>query len=180
MVLGQNRHGVGLFPIGQEAAQVRASAMKFKLFNLLTVCLATSGLLAPAQAAFGYSEEPQHLVCVKEAQHLLCEVETSRERDRSSAPNQGAGKEAKATESLKSSNVTVVPPLLTPAQLGSIANILIWFSYLVPCGLVLGIFLYDKYCVYRAAVLNEQIETLERLWQYGSDNDATTDTKTRG
>jgi hypothetical protein len=158
--------------------------MKFKLFNLLTVCLATSGLLAPAQAALADSverqmnvEEAQHLVCVKEAQHWLCEVEKSGERDSESAPNQGAVKEAKATESLKSSALTVVPPLLTPAQQGTIANILLWFSYLLPCGLGLGIFLYDKYCVYRAAVLSEQIETLERLWQYESDNDATTDTE---
>lgn len=157
--------------------------MKFKLFNLLTVCLATSGLLAPAQAAFGQSverqmnlEEAQHLVCVKQAQHLVCDVETSKEPNSESAPNQGAVKSAKVTESLKSSTVTVVPQLLTPAQQGSISNILIWFSYVLPCGLVLGILLSDKYCAHRSAVLNEQIEFLERLWQYGSDNDATRDT----
>jgi hypothetical protein len=170
------------------------SPRKSKLFNLLTVCLATSGLLAPAQAAVGNCvkeqislEQAQHLVCVKEGEHFLCDVENSSDRDslrdsgtssrwathrfeaanasQESAPNQEAVKEAEATKSLKSSTVPVVGQLLTPAQQGSIANILIGFAYFVPCGLGLGIFLYDKYCAYRAAVIKEQIEILERLWK---------------
>ncbi len=156
--------------------------MKFKIFNLLTVFLATSGLLAPAKAAVvGSSVEQQmnvektHLVCVKQGQHLLCDVEGSGERDRQESPNQEVVKSAKATQSLKSSTVNVVP--LSPAAQGTISNILLGFIYLfLPVGLGLGIFLYDKYCVYRDAVLHEQIEILEKLWQYGSDNDATTDT----
>ncbi len=142
--------------------------MKFKLFNLLTVFLATSGLLTPAQAAV---------------------VDHSLERQI-------------ATQSYKSSPVTVVPPLVSPAQQKSIADILLVLIYFVlPGGLVLGMFLYDKYYIYRAGVIqeqidllerlyacdhnattntgqgaNERIERLERLWQSDSDNDATTDT----
>ncbi len=108
----------------------------------------------------------------------------------------------KATQSYKSSPVTVVPPLLSSAQEKSIADILLVLIYFVlPGGLVLGMFLYDKYYIYRAGVIqeqiellerlyawdhnattntgqgaNERIERLERLWESDSDNDATTDT----
>jgi len=163
--------------------------MKFKLFNLLTVFLATSGLLAPAKAATVGSRleqqmnlEKTHLVCVKQAQHLLCDVEGSGERKarrvspldyRQESLNQGAVKSAKATQIPKSSTVNVP---LSPAAQGTISAILLGFIYLfLPFGLSLGLFLYEKYYVYRDAVLKEQIELLERLWQHGSDNDATTD-----
>jgi hypothetical protein len=146
--------------------------IKSKLFNLLTVCLATSGLLAPAQAAFGNStegqiklEQAQHLVCVKQGEHLLCDVEKSSEPDQESRRQLATVNERQATDTLKSSTVTVVPQLLSPAEQGSIANLLIWIGYLLPCGLALGIFLYDKYSAYRSAILHEQIERLERLWK---------------
>ncbi len=153
------------------------SSMKFKLFNILTICLATSGLLAPATATFGQNvgrkinlESAEHLVCVKEEQHLLCDVENSRQRDKKEAGNQAAVKLAKVSVPLKSSTVTVVGQLLSPAQQKTIANMILGFSYLVlPCGLALGIFLYDKYFVYRSAVLNEQIEFLERLWKQSTE-----------
>jgi hypothetical protein len=146
------------------------SPRKSKLFNLLAVCLATSGLLAPAKGAFAHSgeqqinpEQAQHLVCVKQGQHLLCEEQESSKQEL--GWNQATLNESQSTDSLKSSTVTVVPQMLSPAEQGSIANILIAVGYLVPCGLILGIFLHDKYYAYRAAVLNEQIERLERLWK---------------
>jgi hypothetical protein len=145
--------------------------MKFKLFNLTLVCLATLGGLAPDQAAFAQGveqqinpEQAQHLICVKEGQHLLCDIKKSGERQQQSA-HQGVVKEAKAPVSLKSSTVNGVPQLLSPAQQTLIANILLGIGYLLPCGVCLGIFLYDKYYAYRSAVLKEQIEFLERLWQ---------------
>lgn len=169
--------------------------MKFKLFNLTLVCLASLGGLALSQVAFAQSverqinpEQAQHLICVKEGQHLLCDIKKSGERDslRDSdstlrepqggtssplkyasreLPHQGTVKDAKAAVNLKSSTVNAVPPLLSPAQQTSIANILLWFGYLLPCGVCLGIFLYDKYCAYRSALLKQQIEILERMWQ---------------
>ncbi|GAC1492885.1 MAG: hypothetical protein NVS2B14_05780 [Chamaesiphon sp.] len=134
------------------------SAIKAKFFNLITVCLATSGLLAPAQVAFGYSterqinlEQAQHLACVKEGQHLLCNVEP-----------QGAV--------VSPSSIDIVLPLPNPAQQKSIANILLWFSYILPCGICLGIFLYDRYCATRTAALQQQIEVLEKLWQQSTQH----------
>lgn len=151
-----------------------SSAAKSKLFNLLTVCLAASGLLAPAQAAFGYEadqqiqgKEVQHLVCVKQGQQLLCNVEASPdgESDRELTQSQGSVQDAKATGSPKAYTATVVPQLITPTQQAFIGNALLGLSYLVPCGLVLGLFMYDKYSAYRLAVLNEQVERLEKLWK---------------
>jgi len=156
--------------------------MKFQLFNLLTFCLATSGFLAPAQAASVQSGslpinigEAERLVCVKEAAHLVCNVEKSGQHQ--SGSNQAAAKSEQTTQSLKSSNAIVVPQLLNPQEQKSTANILLWLSYLLPCGLVLGIFLADSCCAYRSNMIKQQIELLEKLWQSGSDNDATTDSE---
>ena len=165
------------------------SVIKITLFNLLTVCLATSGWLASGSAAWGEGverqinvEEAQHLIGVKEGNHLLCDVETSSQikslghspaanapsyanTSQKSLPSQGVVGEAKANESLASSTLTVMPQLLNPAQQGSIANILLGVGYLLPCGICLGIFVYDKYCAYRVTVLNKQIESLEKVWE---------------
>jgi hypothetical protein len=151
-----------------------SSAAKSKLLNLLTVCLAASGLLVPAQAAFGHDanqrsdgKDVQHLVCVKQGQQLLCDVQTSPDGDERSelTQSQGSVQDAKATQSPKSNTALVVPQLITPAQQAFIENILLGLSYFLPCGLVLGLFLYDKYSAYRLAVLDEQVERLEKLWQ---------------
>lgn len=163
------------------ASEINAkSAIKLKLFNLLTLCLATSGLLAPSRAAFAYSvqqqmnaDKVQHLVCVKEEQRLVCEVDRSRESkapqdaatDSESTSDQEAVKSNEAAEFVQSSGVTGTQQLLTPDQQGAIANILLGFIYLVlPSGLCLGIFLYNRYSTYRTAMLHKQVETLERLW----------------
>ncbi len=151
--------------------------MKCQPFYLLTVCIAVSGgLLIPSQAAFSHSverqlnlEQAQHLVCRKEGQHFLCNVENREERNRELA-NQDAVKRIQSSEKLKSSTVNVVPQLLTSDQQRGIVNILLGLGFLIPCGALLGIFLYDKYCAYRSAVLREQIELLERLWKQTSQH----------
>jgi hypothetical protein len=145
--------------------------MKFKLFNLLAVGVATLGGLAASQSAFGHSveqqknlEQVQYLVCVKERGHSLCDIDKSGERNSESA-RAVAVKQGKAALDLNSSNVNVVPQLLNPEQQKSIANIVLWFGYLVPFSACLGIFLYDKYGDYRSTILNKQIEMLETLWK---------------
>ena len=150
--------------------------MKFKLFNLTLVCLATLGGLAPTQAVFAQGveqqinpEQAQHLICVKAGQHLLCDIKNSEEREQQSA-HPGAVKEAKAAVNLKSSTVSGVSQLLSPAQQTLMANIFLGIGYLLPCGVCLGIFLYDKYRAYRCALLQEQIEFLERLWQQSTQH----------
>ncbi len=150
--------------------------MKFKLFNLTLVCLATLGGLASSQAAFAQGveqqinpEQAEHLICVKAGQHLLCDIKNSEEREQQLA-HRGAVKQAKAAVPLKTSTDNVVPQLLSPAQQRLMANILLGIGYLLPCGVCLGIFLYDKYRTYRCALLQEQIEFLERLWQQSTQH----------
>lgn len=142
--------------------------MKFKPFSLVTVCLAASGCLAIASAAFAQSvklhidgEGVQHLTCVKDAQGLMCKTE---ERDSELAGNPEDVKDG-ASESLKASTIKTVPQILSSAQLEFISNVLLGFLYFVlPTGIGLGIFLHDKYSSYRNAILDQQITILERLW----------------
>jgi hypothetical protein len=141
---------------------------KMQLFSFLATSVATFGLFAPTQAAFGYSgaqqtnlAETQHLDCVKkDAQHLLCKVEPQNQ------------KAVQVTQSDKSAQLL---PHLSSAQSSRLANFFIWLSFLIPSGVCLGFFLHHEYSAYRTTVLNRQIELLERLWQYDSDNDARTD-----
>lgn len=136
--------------------------MKYKFFSLLPVCLAASGCLAIAPIALGQSlEEVQHLTCVKDAQGLMCKTE---ERDSEPVRNPGNGLKAGVPESLKVSTIAA-PQLITSAQLEFISNVLLGFLYFVlPTGIGLAIYMHDKYSSYRSAMLEKQIEILERLW----------------
>jgi hypothetical protein len=117
-------------------------------------------------------------VCVKETQHWLCNSDKSQEGNRKLAENDaGAVQQAEATAA-KNSAASAKPQLLSSAQQRSIATFFIWCSYLLPCGLGLGFYMHHRYRIYRTAVLQKQIETLERLWQYSPDKDATTDSGT--
>lgn len=163
--------------------------MKFRLFHLV-ILLATSGLLAPTQAALGFvptqqtNKEKVRWVCVEQAQQLLCDVDRKKEtlaiahQEQSTTSNQATTQES-ATAKLKSSAVTIVPPIamlpFSPPQEKLIANTLIELSYLLPSGLLLWILISESYSAYRSTMLRRQIELLERLWQSSSDRDATTD-----
>lgn len=55
------------------------------------------------------------------------------------------------------------------------ARISLWLMICTPVSLCLGISLYIKYIVDRAAALNRQIEMLERIWQQNSVLEGATD-----
>ncbi|MBU7586157.1 MAG: hypothetical protein KAF91_25370 [Nostoc sp. TH1S01] len=55
---------------------------------------------------------------------------------------------------------------LTTYADSSTVDVLIWLMFFAPIGFCLGIALYDRYMVYRAAVRQRQIEMLERIWQH--------------
>lgn len=149
--------------------------MNFKLFSLL-IPLAASALLTPVEKAFGQTvhqmnvEEVQHLVCVKKIQYLRCTAEKSKERNQ----NQGAVQKSKATETNKSSLVTVVPAQNPNQQRSGNQKINQYWTTNTIAGLILLIFvcssglrlfLYKKYRTNRVTVLRQNIETLERLWK---------------
>ena len=132
--------------------------MKLKLLNVLTVCLVTLGVLAPALLVFGLIWE-RHIDLVK-THYIVYEFQ----KDRVYADNQKTTDCYKQTELLKSYNGSV-GQLITPSQEEPIAHILRSFIFFVPIGICLGISLSDRYRAYRAAVFKQQVKTLERLWQ---------------
>jgi multidrug efflux pump subunit AcrB len=144
--------------------------MKRKLFKLITISLATSVLLTPAQEAFGYSIGSQ--INIKEAEPLIHQIGSSRRADSKATQNQGMVPEDKATESRKSLAVSAASHTTESSQQSSVGQtaqvsntvgglfvIVVFISYIV-VGLQ-----YRKYRVHRAAVLLQQIETLERIWK---------------
>jgi len=144
--------------------------MKRKLFKLITISLATSVLLIPAQEAFGYSIGSQ--INIKEAEPLIHQIGSSRRADSKATQNQGMVPEDKATESRKSLAVSAASHTTESSQQSSVGQtaqvsntvgglfvIVVFISYIV-VGLQ-----YRKYRVHRAAVLLQQIETLERIWK---------------
>jgi multidrug efflux pump subunit AcrB len=144
--------------------------MKRKLFKVITISLATSVLLAPAQEAFGYSIGSQ--INIKEAEPLVHQIESSRRADSKATENQGMVPEDKATESRKALPVSAASHTTESSQQSSVGQtaqvsntvgglfvIFVLISYIV-----LGL-QYRKYRVHRAAVLLQQIETLERIWK---------------
>jgi multidrug efflux pump subunit AcrB len=144
--------------------------MKRKLFKLITISLATSVLLTPAQEAFGYSIGSQ--INIKEAEPLIHQIGSSRRADSKATQNQGMVPEDKATESRKSLAVSAASHTTESSQQSSVGQtaqvsntvgglfvIVVFISYIV-VGLQ-----YRKYRVHRAAVLLQQLETLERIWK---------------
>lgn len=142
--------------------------MNFNLYNLLTVCLATSALLAPVQKAFGdelrervNEEKIQHLVCVKDTQYSLqCQVANSQYqaiKSNKSMPSPVAifTQQSLVAQINQYENISTIEVLLLLVCVGSISS-----------GLFL--FLYIKHCNNQAAVLRRNIEVLERLWMLNS------------
>ena len=136
--------------------------MKAKLLNLLTFCVVTLVVLSPGVVVFGIVWE-RHLELVK-SQTLACEVnKTSRNAPILAPLIEGTHS---PQTSIKSSDRNVIHQMLTVAEQYKFATILQWFFLLTPICVGLGILFYDRYLVHRAAVLKEQVEMLERLWQH--------------
>lgn len=132
--------------------------LRFKLLKVLTVCLVTLGVLAPAILTFGLIFE-EH-INIQEARNFVYELSNNSKGDRHYTPNRKTTKSHKETESLNS--CSALTEQLLPAEQ---SDLLKFIFFVLPSGVCLAIFLYDRYCVYRTALLKEQIEMLERLWQ---------------
>ncbi|MEH2047600.1 hypothetical protein [Nostoc sp.] len=135
--------------------------MKAKLLNVLTVCVVTLAVLSPELVVFGIVWE-RHLELVK-SQNLACEVNNTTTDAPVLAPHT-EGTHSPQTN-IQSSDRNVIHQMLTVAEQYKFATILQWFFLLTPICVGLGILFYDRYLVHRAAVLKEQVEMLERLWQ---------------
>jgi hypothetical protein len=135
--------------------------MKAKLLNVLTVCVLTLAVLSPELVVFGIVWE-RHLELVK-SQNLAYEVNNTTKDAPALAPQKEVTHSPQTN--IQSSDRNVIHQMLTVAEQYKFATILQWFFLLTPICVGLGILFYDRYLVHRAAVLKEQVEMLERLWQ---------------
>ncbi|MBD2345272.1 hypothetical protein [Anabaena subtropica] len=136
--------------------------MKFKLFNVLTVCLVTLAVLSPGLVVFSVVWV-KHIEFVK-TQKLALEVNKINPANTTLSTIITTQKLEQPQVSTQFSDRNIVNQLLT-AEHYKLAVFLQWFFLLTPVFIGLSIIVYDRYLVYRAAVLREQIEMLERLWQ---------------
>lgn len=137
--------------------------MKVKLLHVLTVCLVTLAVLSPGLVVFSIVWE-QHIQLLK-TQNLACELNNNNPDKAGLSTQKNNINSVQYQGSKPFSDCNAVNQVLTATEQYKLATILQWFILLTPICVGLGIIVYDRYLVYRAAVLKEQIEMLERLWQ---------------
>lgn len=134
--------------------------MKVKLLNVLTVCLLTLAVLSPGLLVFSVAWV-RHIEFVK-TQKLPVEVNKINPANTTLSTTTQNLDQPLVSNQISDQNI--VNQVLTAEQY-KLAVILQWFILLTPVFIGLGIIVYDRYLIYRAAVLQEQVEMLERLWQ---------------
>ncbi|MBD2502357.1 hypothetical protein [Anabaena azotica] len=134
--------------------------MKVKLLNVLTVSLLTLAVLSPGLLVFSVAWV-RHIEFVK-TQKLSFEVNKINPANTTLSTTTQNLDQTLVSNQISDQNI--VNQVLSAEQY-KIAVILQWFILLTPVFIGLGIIVYDRYLIYRAAVLQAQIEMLERLWQ---------------
>ncbi|NMG06913.1 hypothetical protein [Brasilonema sp. UFV-L1] len=138
--------------------------MKLKLVQLLTVCTVTLVVLSPEIVVFSMVWE-RHMEQVQ-TKGLACEVNQSHTNQAALVLQEGI-KSDQGKSHVESSLSNFVKQSLNNTKPDKVVKILQWFFLLFPVLLGILIFLYDRYLIYRAAVFEQQVEMLERLWQEG-------------
>ncbi|AFY50405.1 hypothetical protein Nos7524_4660 [Nostoc sp. PCC 7524] len=139
--------------------------MKSKLLNVLTVCLVAYAVVSPGLVVFRLVWE-KHTEFVK-TQKSTHEVNKLNLKDASLSIPKISENSSQALVEKKLPNRKFVNQMLTNVEHYKVLIILQWFIILIPVFIGLGIIIYDRYLMYRAGILQEQIEMLERLWQQG-------------
>ena len=137
--------------------------MKVKLLNVLTVCLVTLVVLSPGLVVFSIVWG-RHIEFVK-MQNLACEINKNSTANSALIVPEVAKTLSQYQTKNEISDRNLVNRLLIAAEQYRLASILQWFVLITPIFVGLGIIVYDRYLVYRAAILKAQVEMLERLWQ---------------
>jgi hypothetical protein len=137
--------------------------MKSKLLNVLTVCLVAYAVVSPGLVVFRLVWE-KHTEFVK-TQKSTHEVNKLNLKDASLSIPKISENSSQALVEKKLPNRKFVNQMLTNVEHYKLLIILQWFIILIPVFIGLGIIIYDRYLMYRAGILQEQIEMLERLWQ---------------
>jgi hypothetical protein len=147
--------------------------MKSKFFNLITVSLATSILVAPAQKAFSFSAKAQ--TTLNEIQHLVHNEASNQNAAREVTQNQGLVQEGNAPTSRQyhpahfvatACQTTASSQPSSPEPTAQSSNTAggVFVTFLFISYVLVGL-QYRKHRRHRAAVLLQQIETLERIWK---------------
>jgi hypothetical protein len=145
--------------------------MKVKVLNFIVVGLFTLLVISPGILVFNIVWE-KHLEFIN-MQNLLCDIEnnytgnsqiTLPEASRNLSQHQ-RNNQMSDNKALLQADRNLVNRLLVITQQYRLASILQWFVLITPVFVGLGIIIYDRYLAYRAAILKEQVEILEKLWQ---------------
>ncbi|KZL49138.1 hypothetical protein A2T98_14440 [Nodularia spumigena CENA596] len=137
--------------------------MKVKLLNVLTVCFITLVVLSPGLVVFSMVWA-RHIEFVK-MQNLSGEINKNIPEDSALFSQTSGTILSQYQTNNEISDRNLVNRLLIAAEQYRLASILQWFVLITPIFVGLGIIVYDRYLVYRAAILREKVEMLERLWQ---------------
>lgn len=149
------------------------AAMKNKLFNFITISVATSLLLAPGHKAHTFAAEPQ--ANTKETQPLVDNSGSRQDTNREQTQIQELTQESKVPKNASSqpdhsvagtSQTSGSSQPSSVAQSSQLTNTVggVFATFLF-IGYVVGGLQYRKYRARRAATLLQQIETLERIWR---------------
>lgn len=130
--------------------------------NHLVLCLTASGVVTIAPAALsqsaapaGSANAPQQTLCMSDPQGLMCHP-----------VNHSSKTVIASSTAIAPTSPPASPQLLNAAQMEQISNMLLGLLYFVlPAGFGLGLFLHDRYQSQRAALLEAQIQLLEKLWE---------------
>ncbi|WP_017656028.1 hypothetical protein [Fortiea contorta] len=139
--------------------------MKVKLLKILTVCLVTLVVLSPVIVVFNVVWG-KHIDLVK-TQSLACDVDQNCDINDALTTQLNNHNFSQEETGLSNSLHTPESRQLTIIEQYQLAIILQSFFLLIPIFFGVGIIIYDRYLVYRAAIFQEQVEMLERLWQQG-------------
>ena len=133
------------------------AAMKSNFFNCISVSLATLILFGSAQAAFAFGTEPH-----TELRSNIVDQPEQRKQGKASQikqnyPAHPVTAASQTTDSIQQNSVE--PTAQVSNTVGGLFVTVLFISYIL-AGLQ-----YRKRRAHRAAVLLEQIETLERIWR---------------
>ncbi len=150
---------VKIFAHWVDSALQRRVKMRSRIVNILIVCLVTLAVLSPGIVVFGVIWGRHiELLETKNLSYEVNQIGVSETTNNLLHPSLLTTKQ-EATKPNTSQEI------LSTTEQYKIATMLEWFFLFVPICVGFGILFYDRYLVYRAAVLQEQIEMLERLWQ---------------
>ena len=138
--------------------------MKFRLVQLLTVCTVTLVVLSPEILVFSMVWE-RHME-LAQTKNSICEANQNSTSQVGLALQEGK-KSYQDSSSVEFSVTNFVKQSLNHKKQDKTVKRLQWFLLLFPIIFGLLVFLYDRYLIYRAAVFQQQVEMLERLWQQG-------------